>query len=100
MEFRLNKVDPEVRQRVKETTSSSKVHNKREIFINNDQKNKGKSGEKSFDTELKKYKQGKNKKRIMVQASRVEEVEVKAFREDWQTVSKDDGRGNILDVKK
>lgn len=100
MEFRLNKVDPEVRQRVKETTSSSKVHNKREIFINNDQKNKGKNGQNSFDAELKKYKQGKSKKRIMVQATKVEEVEVKAFREEGQTISKDDGRGTILDVKK
>lgn len=100
MEFRLNKIDPELRQRVKETTSADKVHNKREIFINKDHKDKGKNGEESFYSELSKYKQGKDKKRIMVQATKVEEVEVKAFKEERQTISKDDRRGTMLDVKK
>jgi hypothetical protein len=100
MEFRLNKIDPEVRQRVKETTSANKVHNKREIFINSDNKDKGKNKQGSFEIEFNKYKQGKSKKKIMVQAIRTEEVEVKAFKEEGQIFSKDDKKGTILDVKK
>ena len=100
MEFRLNKVDPEVRRRVKETTSAGKVHNKSGIFINKDYKGKEKNNQGDFNSELTKYKQGKNKKRIFVEASKVEKVEVKAFKEEKENLSKDDERGNILDVKK
>lgn len=100
MEFRLNKIDPEVRRRVKETTSTGKVHNKSEIFINKDFKGKGRNNQGNFKSELTKYKQEKNKKRIFVEASKVEKVEVKAFKEEEGKLSKDDGKGNILDVKK
>lgn len=82
MEFRLNKIDPEVRRRVKETTSTNKIHNKREILINKDHRDKGKNSQENFSSELSKYKEGKNKKHVLVQASKVEEVEVKAFKEE------------------
>lgn len=100
MEFRLNKVDPEVRQRVKETTSANKIHNKREIFVNSDSKDKEKNKQGNFETELIKYKQGKNKKKIMIQATKTEEVEIRAIKEEGQILSKDDKKGTILDVKK
>jgi hypothetical protein len=99
MEFRLNKVDPEVRRRVKETTSANRIHNKREIFINNGSKDKSKNGSGSFSSQLGKYKQGKDKKKILVQAIKTEEVEVKAFKEDAASESGYD-RGSIIDVKK
>jgi hypothetical protein len=100
VEFRLNKVDPEVRQRVKETTSANKIHNKREIFVNSDSKDKEKKKQGNFETELIKYKQGKNKKKIMIQATKTEEVEIRAIKEEGQILSKDDKKGTILDVKK
>jgi hypothetical protein len=100
VEFRLNKVDPEVRQRVKETTSANKIHNKREIFVNSDSKDKEKNKQGNFETELIKYKQGKNKKKIMIQATKTEEVEIRAIKEEGQILSKDDKKGTILDVKK
>ncbi|MEY7998811.1 hypothetical protein AB8U03_01140 [Clostridium sp. Mt-5] len=100
MEFRLNKIDPEVRRRVKETTSTNKIHNKREILINKDYRDKGKNSQGNFGSELSKYKQEKNKKHVLVQASKVEEVEVKAFKEEGEIISRDDKRGTILDVRK
>ncbi|MFL0197091.1 hypothetical protein ACJDU8_16215 [Clostridium sp. WILCCON 0269] len=100
MEFRLNKVDLEVRHRVKETTSAGKVHNKRGIFINKEYKDRGKDRQGDFRSELNKYKQGKNKKRILVKAVKVEEVEIKAFKKEKDNISKDTTRGIILDVKK
>ena len=93
MEFRLNKIDPETRRR-------GKVHNKSGIFINKDYKGKEKNGQGDFKSELSKYKQGKNKKRIFVEASKVEKVEVKAFKEEKENLSRDKERGSILDVKK
>ena len=66
MEFRLNKIDPEVRQRVREATNANKVHNKRKIFVDgSDNKNKEKKGGGSFETELGKYKQEKSKEEIV-----------------------------------
>jgi hypothetical protein len=100
VEFRLNKVDPEVRQRVKETTSTNKIHNKREILIDKDHKDKGKNSGGNFGLELNKYKDGKNKKKVLVKAVKVEKVEVKAFKGEGQVLSKDDKKGTILDVKK
>ena len=100
MEFRLNKVDPEVRRRVEKTTSTGKVHNKSGIFINKDYKGKEKNNQGDFNSELTKYKQGKNKKRIFVEANKIERVEIKAFKEEKEDISIDDERGNILDVKK
>lgn len=100
MEFRLNKVDPEVRQRVKETTSAGKVHTKSGIVINEDYKDRGKDRQGDFKSELNKFKQGKNKKPILVKAVKMEEIEVKAFKEEKSNISKDIERGTILDVKK
>ncbi|APM39300.1 hypothetical protein [Clostridium kluyveri] len=100
MEFRLNKVDPEVRQRVKHTTSAGKVHNKRGIFINKDYRDRGKDRQGNFSSELNKYKQGKNKKAILVKAVKTEEVQIEAFKEQKDNISKDRERGTILDVKK
>ncbi|PRR85243.1 hypothetical protein [Clostridium luticellarii] len=100
MEFKLNKIDPEVRRRVKETTSADKVHNKRKIFIDSNNKDKGKKEQGNFERELSKYKEGKSRKKIVVQATRVKEVKVDAFREEKNSTSKVDNMGSIIDVKK
>ncbi|MEY8763056.1 MULTISPECIES: hypothetical protein [Clostridium] len=101
MEFRLNKIDPEVRQRVREATNANKVHNKRKIFVDgSDNKNKEKKGGGSFETELGKYKQEKSKEEIVVQATRTEEVKVNAFREQEGSISMTGSKGSIIDVKK
>lgn len=104
MEFKLNKIDPEVRQRVKETTSAGKVHNKAGIFINKDNKGRKKGNQGEFNSQLNKYKKDdkndKNKKRVFVEASKSEKIEVKAFKEEGENLSKDDKRGTILDTKK
>ncbi|EFG88213.1 hypothetical protein CLCAR_2208 [Clostridium carboxidivorans P7] len=63
MEFRLNKIEPEVRQRVKETTSAGKVHTKSGISINKDNENKNNKNGNSFASELEKEKEKKKKKR-------------------------------------
>lgn len=99
MEFRLNKVDPEVRQRVRETTSTNRIHNKREIFVNNDQKKKGKN-QGGFYSELNKYKSRESKNRVMVDATKVEEVKVNAFKDEENNLSGIETRGSIIDVKK
>lgn len=100
MEYRLNKIDPELRQRIKETTKSGKIHNKAKIAVNSDSKNKDKKGGADFNSELEKQKKerDKNKKKFTVEAIKIEEVQVPAYKE--AELSKDEIKGNLLDVRK
>lgn len=98
MEFRLNKVDPEVRQRVKETTSAGKIHTKSGIVINKDNQDKKNKKEESFSSKLEKEK--KEKKRLSVDAVKIEEVEVSAYKEEIENTSTDEDTGHILDVRR
>lgn len=93
MEYRLNKVDMEVRQRIEDTTREGMVHRKKEIKIEKDAKDKKK--EKEFKDELKKYK-GKKSNVILIQAEKVEEVDVEAVKYEGNAPS----QGRFLDVKR
>ncbi|MBC2582583.1 hypothetical protein [Clostridium sp. DJ247] len=97
MEFRLNKIDPEVRERVKETTSSGKVHSKSSTVINKDNKEEKERGNSEFNSKLKNEKQ---KKIFSVDAVKIDEVEIPAYKEETGTFSKDETRGSVIDVKK
>lgn len=98
MEFRLNKIDPEVRERVKETTSSGKIHTKAGVIINKDTKKNKEDNEADFEDELKRQKK-KGKKKLLVQAVKVEEVQIPAYKEA-DSSSEDENRGHFLDVRK
>ncbi|MTK13654.1 MAG: hypothetical protein F8N39_16775 [Clostridiaceae bacterium] len=100
MEFRLNKIDPEVRNRVKETTSAGKVHTKSGIVINKDNQNKKNKNGESFDSELEKQVKKKEKKKLSVDAIKVQEVEIPAYKEELDSQSKDEAAGHILDVRR
>ncbi|WP_195509789.1 hypothetical protein [Clostridium tyrobutyricum] len=100
MEFRLNKIDPDVRQRIKEITRSGKVHNKSEISIGKDYKDRERRQQGNFKAELSKYKDKNSKKHFFVEATKVEEVKVPAFKNEDECFSVDNNRGSILDVKK
>jgi hypothetical protein len=100
MEFRLNKIDPEVRQRVKETTSAGKIHTKSGIVINKDNQNKKNNNQESFDSELEKQIKKKEKKILSVDAVKVQEVEVSAYKEEIESQVKDEEAGHVLDVRR
>lgn len=98
MEFRLNKIDPEVRERVKETTSAGKIHTKTGIIISKDTKKNREDNEADFEDELKRQKK-KGKKKLLVEAVKVKEVQIPAYKEADGT-SEDESRGRFLDVRK
>lgn len=62
MEYKLNKIDPEVRRRVNEVTKSGKVHGKNSIKVNEDNK----KNKKDFESQLKK--QRDKEKKLLVDA--------------------------------
>lgn len=100
MEFRLNKVDPEVRQRVKETTSAGKIHTKSSIAINKDNENKKNKNGDNFKSELEKEKKKREKKFLSVDAIKVQEVEVPAYKEELESEAQEEAAGHILDVRR
>lgn len=98
MEYRLNKIDPEVREKVKEITRSGKVHAKTGAEINTYTKKNKEDREGDFEEELKKQKK-KEKKKIFVEAIKVEELEIPAYKEA-DSSSEDENRGCFIDVRK
>lgn len=97
MEYRLNKIDPEVRNKVNEATSAGKIHTKSDIVINKDRKKSKEDNDAEFEEELKKQK--KENKKILVEAVKVEEVEILAFKEA-DNLAKDEKKRHFLDVRK
>ncbi|KEH98112.1 MULTISPECIES: hypothetical protein [Clostridium] len=94
MEYRLNKVDYELQQLVNNATKDGKVHgNKETNKVNKDKKERNK---KQYSEELKKELSKQKKKKIIVDAMKVENVKVDAFREKD---SKNLSQGRFLDTK-
>lgn len=94
MEFKLNKIDTELRQQVQDSTKEGLIHRKKEIIISKDAKEENKE---KFQQSLKKHSK-KDSKKFSVEAEKIEEVTVEAF------IDKDSkektSRGRFLDIKR
>ncbi|MCM8710959.1 hypothetical protein M2651_07960 [Clostridium sp. SYSU_GA19001] len=80
MEYRLNKIDTDLRQKINESTKEGKVHGTKNISINKDKKEEKKEKK---DYSLKRYK--------ATQKFSVEAV---------KTVVQNSSKGSFIDVKK
>jgi hypothetical protein len=96
MEFKINKIDMEIRQRINDKRKEGKVHSNGNVKINkvNSDKNDNSRNDK-FEDIMSKIKKGK--KKIIVQATKSETLEVEAFKDN--KVSLED-MGIYLDTKK
>ncbi|NNU76042.1 hypothetical protein [Clostridium estertheticum] len=96
MEFKLNKIDVEIRRRVKDTTRSGVVHRKGEITVNKDRNPKNNSETyEEFKGKISKY----NKKhKITVGAYKNAQYDVQVFKETLEKEQKI--IGNFIDTKK
>ncbi|KEI16203.1 hypothetical protein Z961_06735 [Clostridium haemolyticum NCTC 8350] len=94
MEYKLNKIDTELRQMVNDSTKEGKVHGNKETYkVDKDKKERNK---KNYGEQLKKQLFKKNKKKIIVDAVKIKSVKVDAFRDKE---SKNLIRGRFLDTK-
>ncbi|NRT37029.1 hypothetical protein BJV38_000380 [Clostridium beijerinckii] len=96
MEFRLNKIDTDIRKKMQEKIKTDKIHENAKISVRKDiteDKNKGKSNDKENDTK-------KAKKRFYtvdgIKYEGVLEIEV----QKEQFLDKENYKGIKLDVKK
>lgn len=94
MEFRLNKIDTELRKIVNEATKEGKVHGNKEIStIDKD----GKQSKQESKNDFKKQLNEKKEKKIVVEAIKVKEIDIEASKEE--SIS-DLTFGRFLDIKR
>ncbi len=92
MEYRLNKIDTDLRQKINDATREGLVHGTKNIAINKDKQREKKERNQNG---LKHH--NKNKK-LFVDALKAENVEIEAFKE--KTEAKENVKGMFLDIKK
>jgi broad specificity polyphosphatase/5'/3'-nucleotidase SurE len=91
MEYRLNKIDTDLRQKINDAAREGLVHGTKNVAINKDKQEE----KKKKDYKLKHY--DKNKK-LVVDAVKAENVEINAFKEKVEI--NENSKGVYLDVKK
>jgi len=98
MEYRLNKIDTDLRRKINEAANEGKVHPKKSIQINKDKEEKsGQQNAEEYKEEYKGDKQNKNKK-IIIDAEKTLNVNIDGFiSDDKDTKLK---KGMFLDIKK
>lgn len=96
MEFKLNKIDVEIRKRVKDTTKSGVIHRKNSITVNKDRNPSDNSNSyEDFKYKISKY---KKKHKIVVGATKNAQYEIEVFKEALEKEQKK--IGNYIDTKK
>ncbi|WP_125152130.1 hypothetical protein [Clostridium rectalis] len=99
MEYKLNKIDTELRKRIEDTTKEGLIHRKKEIIIKKDGHKREKDKSEDFRNSLKRYsKEKKDNKKFFIEALKVENVKVEAFIEEKDKQNTSTGR--FLDIKR
>ncbi|NFF61833.1 hypothetical protein FDB08_10180 [Clostridium botulinum] len=94
LEYKLNKIDTELRQMVNDSAKQGKVHGNKETYkVDKDKKERNK---KNYSEQLKKQLLKKKKKKIIVDAVKIKNVKVDAFRDKE---CKNLTQGRFLDTK-
>lgn len=94
MEYKLNKVDFEIRQRINDSVKEGKIHSKNQLNINKYAHNENKEDKyESSNT-------NKHKKKVLVEAVKRykgNSIEISVFK---NTIEKKDYTGTFLDIKR
>lgn len=94
MEYKLNKVDFEIRQRINDSVKEGIIHSKNQLHVNKDTHNKSEEDKEKSSSE------NKQKKKVLVEAvKRYEEksIEINVFK---NTREKREYTGTFLDIKR
>lgn len=91
MEYRLNKIDTDLRQKINDAAKEGKVHGTKNITINKD-----KSSEQKDKGSYKLQKYNTNKK-LVIEAEKVQNIEVDAFIDNFNTRNIE--KGTLIDTK-
>ena len=95
MEIKLNKLDLELVEKVRNKTITDKVHHVENHIIENDYKDQQEPNCNNFENALNKKNKKKNKEKIMVLAEKSETIGVQAFKDEKESETQ---RGRFLDT--
>ena len=87
MEYRINKIDTDLRREINEERSNQKIHGKKEIFINKDKKQEETRDQTTDQT--KDHEQHLSREKYEVDAIKEKEIEVK-----------ESNLGHYIDIRK
>lgn len=101
MEFRLNKIDMDIRRDINDETREGKVHSKKGIKVDKEKSEDKRQNKQQQEKPKEKFNLSKYVKnsKITIDAVKVQNVEVKATKEERQN-SKDDNKGLFIDARK
>lgn len=92
MEYRLNKIDTDLRQKINDAAKEGKVHGTKNVAINRDKKEEKKEKK---DHKLERYSKSK---KLLVDVVKTENIEIDAFKE--KTDIQERIIGSYIDIKK
>lgn len=97
MEFKLNKIDTDIRDKIHESTKTDKIHEtNKESGIN-----KLKDYDEYKDTNRKNKENNSSKKKyITIDGIKYENTSIKIKAERLETINEENSKGRILDAKK
>lgn len=98
MEFKLNKIDTDIRDKIYESTKADKIHGTKEENEINKLKDYDEYQEKNNKKENKEQK--KNKKYITIDGVKYETMGIDVKVEKIGTINEENSKGRILDAKK
>lgn len=96
MEYRLNKIDTDIRKKMQEETKSDKIHANEKINIKKDLKEHDKYNMRDKDSDHK----NKQKRYVTIEGIKSKTHEFNVEAEKLDTLSIDNSIGRILDMKK
>lgn len=94
MEFKLNKIDTDIRKKMQEETKEDKVHSGKSISVKKDIKDERHEEAKSFDENERK------KRYITIDGVRYSNKNISINVEKLEEINDENSKGRILDKKK
>ena len=101
MEFKLNKIDTDLRQKINAETSEGKIHTKKGISVNKDKNKDARqdSNKKGTDEKFSVSKYTGAKDKFTVETVKVQNIEVQAVREENSNDEKN-YKGSFIDSRR
>jgi hypoxanthine phosphoribosyltransferase len=95
MEFKLNKIDTDIRNKMQEKIKDDKVHSGKEINVKQDLKDRGKNYYKNIEKD-----NLKEKRYLVVDGVRDTRENLSVEVEKLESINQENSTGRILDTKK
>ena len=95
MEFKLNKIDTDIRKKMQEERKSDKIHSGNSITVKRDLKDDKDTKDKKYELEKR-----KEKKYLTIDGIKDEKEKVAIEVEKLENMDEENSKGRILDAKK